>query len=139
MLKQCFKCRRLLDRMCFYAHPQMGDGLLGKCKECAKQDVKERYAAAIGARHAYERARNRTPARRQQLAASSRRRKTRHPEKARAWAAVSNALRDGKLVRQPCQVCGARAQAHHPDYSKPLDVQWLCFRHHREAHGQVVL
>jgi len=54
---------------------------------------------------------------------------------------VSNAIRDGRLSRQPCEVCQApEAQAHHADYSKPLEVRWLCFRHHRELeHKQVVI
>ena len=35
----------------------------------------------------------------------------------------------------PCEVCGAtKAQAHHCNYSKPLDVRWLCPKHHAEWH-----
>jgi hypothetical protein len=46
-------------------------------------------------------------------------------------------LKRGKLQRQPCQVCGAeKAQMHHHDYSKPLEVEWMCrpchLQHHRE-------
>lgn len=63
----------------------------------------------------------------------------RNPEKVKARKAVDRAVRRGKLERLPCEVCGDEAQAHHDDYSKPLDVRWLCFRHHREEHGQVVV
>lgn len=52
-----------------------------------------------------------------------------------AAAAIEEALRVGVLVRQPCEVCGSKrrtAEAHHDDYSKPLDVKWLCRWHHRE-------
>lgn len=44
--------------------------------------------------------------------------------------------RRGKLTRQPCEVCGAESniEAHHSDYSKPLDVNWLCREHHKEWH-----
>lgn len=66
--------------------------------------------------------------------------KDKYPEKARAHRAVSNAIRDGKLVREDCEICGSEAEAHHEDYSQPLDVRWMCFRHHREiAHGHVVM
>lgn len=33
----------------------------------------------------------------------------------------------GKLIPQPCRYCGnAEVQMHHEDYSKPLEVIWLC-------------
>lgn len=43
-----------------------------------------------------------------------------------------------KIVRQPCEVCGAQpAEAHHDDYRRPLDVRWLCAEHHREHHRRI--
>jgi ribosomal protein S27AE len=41
----------------------------------------------------------------------------------------------GRLIRQPCDVCGdILVEAHHDDYLKPLEVRWLCGHHHREHH-----
>ena len=57
-----------------------------------------------------------------------------HPERRNASIMVGNALRCGRIVRQPCWVCGDKAQAHHPDYGRPLDVVWLCPPHHAEVH-----
>lgn len=54
---------------------------------------------------------------------------------ARAYANVY--LRRGKLKRLPCEVCGAWAQMHHDDYSKPLEVRWLCRRHHGHHHAVI--
>lgn len=55
--------------------------------------------------------------------------------KIHARAAANNAVRDGLIARMPCQVCGRpKAQMHHEDYSKPLDVRWLCFPCHTELH-----
>lgn len=47
------------------------------------------------------------------------------------------ALRSGKIVRQPCEVCGCeKVEGHHDDYSKPLEVRWLCTKHHLDVHGK---
>lgn len=51
-----------------------------------------------------------------------------------------NAIRTGRLVKQPCSVCGnPDVQAHHEDYMKPLDIIWLCkachVKHHTKAEG----
>ena len=44
-------------------------------------------------------------------------------------------LRRGALTRKPCLICGSEpAQAHHPDYSNPRLVVWLCAPHHRAHH-----
>lgn len=41
----------------------------------------------------------------------------------------------GTMERECCDVCGApEAQAHHDDYSQPLNVRWLCDTHHQEIH-----
>jgi hypothetical protein len=138
--KRCFKCGEEKWLHEFYAHPQMGDGHLGKCKNCTKKDVREGRAARRKQYSEYERARFQRPERKAAVKASLRRQQLRHPEKAAARTAVMTAIRNGSLIRQPCEVCGEpKAQAHHEDYSKPLEVRWLCFRHHREAHGQVVV
>jgi ribosomal protein S27AE len=57
-------------------------------------------------------------------------------EKRAARIAAGGAIATGRLVKQPCEKCGAeRVHAHHDDYSKPLDVRWLCPKHHAEEHG----
>lgn len=62
----------------------------------------------------------------------------RYPEKRAAHQAVQTALRNGNLTRHPCSVCSAvEAHAHHDDYSKPLDVIWLCHAHHMERHSML--
>jgi hypothetical protein len=59
-------------------------------------------------------------------------------EQRRISQLVGRAVRYGKLIRKPCEVCGAtkRIHAHHDDYDRPLDVRWLCASHHLEAHGK---
>ena len=45
--KRCFKCGLLLPLTEFYAHPEMGDGHLNKCKSCARMDVHKNYMKKI--------------------------------------------------------------------------------------------
>ena len=45
--------------------------------------------------------------------------------------------RRGKLVPRPCDICGEadNVEMHHPDYSEPLRVVWLCRPHHLRLHA----
>lgn len=55
--------------------------------------------------------------------------------KANASNKINNAIRAGKMTRDPCEVCGnPKSEGHHDDYSKPLEVRWLCKKHHTEHH-----
>jgi hypothetical protein len=57
-----------------------------------------------------------------------------HKDKHNARKIFSYELRMGRIKRQPCKICGdEKSEGHHEDYSKPLDVIWLCREHHIEA------
>ena len=59
------------------------------------------------------------------------------PEKYKAKCLVTAGIRNGSIVKQPCSECGDKVvDAHHPDYDKPLDIVWLCRKHHMEIHGK---
>jgi hypothetical protein len=139
--KQCFKCSVSKPLTEFYRHPKMADGHLNKCKECQKTDVKRAYADNREARSVYEANRNQRAARKASKLVYQQRRRERFPEKEAARKAVGRAVKNGTLVKRPCELCqNPKVQAHHKDYSKPLDVQWLCFKCHREVgHDQVVV
>lgn len=50
---------------------------------------------------------------------------------------LNRRVKTGEIQKQPCQECGkVEAQAHHHDYSLPLDVIWLCRDHHRAVHSK---
>ena len=55
--------------------------------------------------------------------------------KNRARSSVKIALQKNIITKQPCEVCGSieYVEAHHKDYSKPLEIKWLCIKHHHEA------
>jgi hypothetical protein len=65
-------------------------------------------------------------------------------EKRRGYPAhtkIGNAVRDGKLIKPDhctrCNRTGIKIEGHHDDYSKPLDVIWLCVRCHRLRHKEL--
>ncbi len=135
-LKTCFKCGVGKPRTEFYRHPQMGDGLLGKCKPCAMLDVRKRREVNHDYYVEFDRKRGATPERKAKTIASFKAASKRHPERKRANTKVANAIRAGKIVRQPCWVCGGeKVEAHHADYSRPFDIVWLCVMHHRATHA----
>jgi hypothetical protein len=58
-----------------------------------------------------------------------------HPEKQRARKKVQMALKNGDLLKDNCEICDSiRSEAHHDDYNKPLDIRWLCKKHHTMRH-----
>lgn len=146
--KKCTKCRQEMPLSGFYRHYKMADGTLSKCKTCTKRDVRENRLKRQDYYREYERSRASLPHRvaaREQYAKTPEGRAAcnsakrayldRNPVKRAAHIAVWNAIRDGRVSRQPCEVCGEqKAHAHHDDYSKPLDVRWLCTTHHSEWH-----
>lgn len=53
----------------------------------------------------------------------------------RISARARGAVRRGELKRHPCEECGnQKSHGHHDDYGKPLEVRWLCAKHHRWEH-----
>lgn len=136
MQKACIRCDAVKDAGEFYRHHAMADGYLNKCKSCCKAEAAANRAAKLGHYRDYDRRRTATETRKQSVAERQRRYRKANPSKQIARAAVARAIRLGVLVRQPCEECGCDlAEAHHEDYSKPLDVRWLCRRHHLIRHG----
>lgn len=136
-MKTCFKCLAAKPLDGFYKHSRMADGHLNKCIECTKNDVKKHRQENWEYVRAYDRMRASQPHRvatRLKIVSDY---TQQFPERKRANTAVNNAVRDGRLKKQPCWVCGEKAVAHHPDYSRPLDVVWLCQPHHKQTHALV--
>lgn len=146
--KVCFKCliEQSLDD--FPLHPRMKDGHLNKCKACARLDAKTYRKNKEEYYQAYDRQRAKQPKRKE----SNKERVSRNRDKVNennrrsvlklkkqkdATTVVNNALRDGRLSKLPCFICGEiEVQGHHPDYDAPLDVVWLCIKHHSQIHAK---
>lgn len=134
----------------FYAHAQMADGHLNKCKECVKSRVKKHRKENDSVRE-YDRWRYYNQSGRREYSRKQSREWEKNnldrsrelklnwiknnPIKRKAHIIIGNAIRDGKLKKNPCEVCGKlKVHAHHEDYNKPLEVTWLCVDHHYERH-----
>lgn len=148
----CSKCERVLPISDFHRNRRARSGLQDWCKECFKpltqrQNVKRREDEAYKARKraiaSQRRAAGTFPRERERR--HSIRRREQHPEKVRAHRITNEAIRNGRLKPQDhCEVCGVIAirgidgrrliQAHHDDYTKPLEVRWLCAMCHNKTH-----
>ena len=134
-MKECFKCGVAKPLGEFYRHPRMADGHFGKCKVCAAADARANWAAKREYYCEFDRLRLQLdPKRREQHALAGAEHRRKYPEKVKARKVAWFAIRDGRLKREACEVCGEEAEAHHEDYSKPLEVRWLCMQHHRATH-----
>ena len=60
--------------------------------------------------------------------------RTKNPERVKAQRMVFSAIRNKTLTKRCCEKCGSeKSESHHEDYSKPLEIIWLCKKHHGEA------
>ena len=131
-MKKCKDCKKEKPESDFY-------GLQGECKTCTKKRVRKNYSKNRSYYAEYDRKREKTAKRKTLKKIYYERLKLKNKGKYKARTKVGNAVRDKILKKLPCEICGdIKSQAHHPDYRRPLFVRWLCFKHHREIHGQKI-
>lgn len=126
-MKQCSKCGTVKPIGEFYSHKWHGGGLRAWCKTCMAEYYGA-YRKTSKGKDAFRRAYTKCRAIR--------------PIVISARKAVSNAIRDGRIVRPTvCSECRrlCKPHAHHEDYSSPLEVQWLCRPCHDRLHLKVAL
>lgn len=153
MQKECYRCKQIKPLAGFERNARMKDGHLNLCRTCKNKDRAERRARNIEAYRKRDRIEGMSPERQ---AKQKDRQRTKHkkevnqkarskwnvtnPERYAAQQAIASAIRYGRLKREPCFMCGEPdSQAHHADYGRPLQVTWLCAKHHIEAHCQLRL
>jgi len=135
-MKTCFRCNKEKPLDEFYKHSMMADGHLNKCKECTKSDSKKTYEKiqSIPELAIRERKRQRVKESKRRLEGKTKKYKIKL-RRSPASDILAKAIRSKQVEKKPCEVCGKiKAQGHHEDYSKPLDVVWLCVRHHNDRH-----
>ncbi len=150
MERKCRLCELTKVIADFYKHPNMAGGYDSKCKECAKSMIRANRAANVERYREFDRKRANLPHRieAREEYAKTEAAKVAHARAGKKWVTknsdrkaatvmVNNAVRDGRLIKLPCEVCGkADVQAHHPSYALPLVVTWLCPTHHAQLHKE---
>ena len=130
-MKKCTKCKTPKDFNCFYKEKKSKDGLRSWCKECDKKRGHSRYLKNKD--HCLEmnkKWRLRNP---DKSYAISKKQTLKYPDKRKARKAVYYAVKVGKLIKPDiCSHCfkKRKVESHHEDYSKPLEVKWLCKKCH---------
>lgn len=124
MLRRCTRCKETKSESEFYKKVSQGPRSFQiLCKRCNNEYSNERLYKLPATK------------RREIWLKQSRKSKKRYPEKSNARKLVREAIRKKELERLPCEECSeTETQAHHDDYSKPLQVRWLCHKHHRAVH-----
>lgn len=133
-MKACTHCSTQKPVTEYYLMSNGGPS--GICKDCHKARMKVRRLTNPRVQE-YDQLRYQNPERREFGRLSAKRWRAAHPDAYRAQTAVNNALRDGRLKKSPCAICGTQknVQGHHKDYSRPLDVVWLCAQCHHRVHA----
>ena len=122
MIKYCGGCNTTKPVSEFH---RRGNSYKSGCKTC--RNILQAEWRASNLEVVREKGRNCLPSPSNNTAKSLKRRAD-YPKAVRATDKVRYALRTGKLVRpEYCEDCGkvCKVVAHHKDYDKPLEVDWL--------------
>lgn len=126
MTKVCKTCNKEKELSEFYKNPVNAGGYDCHCKDCTYLENKK-----------YSEIRKKwNKENKERVYKSVRSWQERNKEKISAEIKLNQAVLKGKIKKECCAKCGsATVHAHHPDYSKPLEVIWLCPKHHKQMHG----
>lgn len=132
-MKVCRRCKEEKPLSEFHKNRCKVDGVSSYCRDCSAIITRE---ARIKRPEVYRSIAFRTRAKnKEEINRKDRIRYHKNKEKYDVHQAVRVAVRLGILIRESCEICNEpKVEAHHDDYSKPLQVRWLCRSHHRKLH-----
>lgn len=133
-MKKCSNCGAEKPLSDYQKRKASRDGLTASCKACLKERdrIRDQNPERKLIKEIYVKGKGKDVAN-----ASKKRCMKKNPKKRSVHITTGNAIRDGKLFKSPCEVCGSTpVEAHHCDYNKPLEVIWLCPTHHEEWHRE---
>jgi len=129
--KVCFKCGKEKQLDEFYVHKQMADGHLNKCKECAKNDVRENYISLTENEEFYEKERARGRDKYHRLGYKDKY-KTPKFRNLSYFKNMNKMLKSKGLIKEG-------EEAHHWNYNLPYSVIILDRKDHKRLHQHIVL
>lgn len=119
-MKKCTKCRKNKSFGEYHKSKSAADGYAYACKDCRNKYIRDLHRDTKESRKLYKR--------------------NQPKDKVHARQKVKEAIKKNKLKKGICRVCGdINVDAHHFDYSKPLEVEWFCRRHHLDTHAEIRL
>lgn len=134
-MKTCSCCGQQKPLTDYQVRKASPDGYTSSCKACLKARDAARYSKERELRALRHKQYMATPEGKAAHARAITAWKDKNAVQRAANIILGNAVKYGQVKKQPCWVCGETAEAHHPDYSRPLDVVWLCPSHHKQAHA----
>lgn len=127
MKKTCTRCNKTFNISMFYKRSSSIDGYRCQCKLCV-QDI-TRVSRNISQR---KYANSQKGIDTEKRHSKKRQERVKFLNRDKVYMKVRR-----KLKSSPCEVCGCvSSQAHHEDYNKPLEVVWLCQKHHSGVHRE---
>jgi hypothetical protein len=146
-MKQCYKCHSVKPLDEFVPDKKMTGGYQNKCRECRNVEKREDYRLyktrpdllsklRARARVGSDKYRGRHGQKQHKVSRMAWALRNKH--KVSAQRVARYAVQRGRIARGTlCERCGCapkKLQMHHHDYTKPLDVLWLCTACHGKAH-----
>lgn len=129
-LKECTKCGQTKPVDEFHIHTKSTGLRRGSCKECFRLSERIRDNARYRKRESQQRS--------ESARIRARRRSKEKRVEVNATQAIYRSLKKGLITRGVCEICGeTKVDGHHEDYSKPLEVRWLCRSHHKQIHSKL--
>jgi hypothetical protein len=144
-LKKCSACNTVKPVYDFNKSSHTKDGLRFYCKKCNlkislkwRRENREKYNLICN--KSLRKRKKEDPLKFREYQRNYSRIRIKEPEKIKAREAVYRALKHGKINKPSlCEKCGLEAsqlQGHHEDYSKKLNVKWLCCSCHKRIHSK---
>ncbi len=135
-MKYCPKCRVEKRLSEFNKKRRAKDGLQYWCRRCQSSEASKGVSRKSQQRY------RQTGKGKVVGQKKSQKHRQLNPEKTKAINAINHAITAGKLTRPSvCESCFNErfTEGHHEDYSKPLDVDWLCKECHIDLHRKVLV